>query len=397
MSIGSSIRAAREAKGLDPHQLAEDSHTTLQIVQDFENDDFSNITASIYGQGYLKLICEQLGMDPEPILAEFKRIYVPRGHEFAPYGSKAYLAHEAKLAAENRKKNPEKVEKPKPVPHLFRDPLPESQPTEYIPSKKMPQPSGAEPIVTPISVSDHPAPAPIIVSRSPAEPAEEPAPAPVSADGTQNDGSLFVPEASAPAEPAKEEPRDLTLEAETVLSAPRSGPRPASAPAPSPAPDAPADDESVIFHPQQSQNLFRGFEGRKDDIPENPKKGREPRAPRKPFPWKSVFRAIGGFFSAVGKGIASVGRGIAALAEYCLEHIRVLGVLAGCVIVVLLIILMIQGIRSLARRPRTESRPVATGVQGNPADPESGAVPPASSESAVFIEQVLPPPSFYVD
>jgi cytoskeletal protein RodZ len=71
MSLGNTLRAAREACGITTSELAARTHMLVQIVEGLENDDFRRIPAPIYGRGFIKLYCEAVGIDPKPLQAEF--------------------------------------------------------------------------------------------------------------------------------------------------------------------------------------------------------------------------------------------------------------------------------------------------------------------------------------
>ena len=75
MSLGQTLRAAREAKGITTSELASRTHLLIQIVEGLENEDFRRIPAPIYGRGFIKLYCETVGLDPKPLQAEFLSIY----------------------------------------------------------------------------------------------------------------------------------------------------------------------------------------------------------------------------------------------------------------------------------------------------------------------------------
>ena len=75
IEFGKTLRAAREAKGLSVANIAEATHMLVRIVEGLENEDFSALPAPIYGRGFVKLYCEQVGLDPKPMIAEFMEIY----------------------------------------------------------------------------------------------------------------------------------------------------------------------------------------------------------------------------------------------------------------------------------------------------------------------------------
>lgn len=75
MSIGSTLREARERKGLTIEEVAERTRMIHQMVDEMEHDDFHRVAAAIYGRGFIKLYSECVEIDPAPLLAEFNEVY----------------------------------------------------------------------------------------------------------------------------------------------------------------------------------------------------------------------------------------------------------------------------------------------------------------------------------
>ena len=75
MSLGNTLRAAREAHGITTSELAARTHMLVQIVEGLENEDFRRIPAPIYGRGFIKLYCEAVKLDPKPLQAEFMELF----------------------------------------------------------------------------------------------------------------------------------------------------------------------------------------------------------------------------------------------------------------------------------------------------------------------------------
>lgn len=75
MSLGNTLRAAREACGLTSSELAARTHMLVQIVEGLENEDFRRIPAPIYGRGFIKLYCEAVNIDPKPLQTEFMDLF----------------------------------------------------------------------------------------------------------------------------------------------------------------------------------------------------------------------------------------------------------------------------------------------------------------------------------
>ena len=74
IEFGKTLKSAREAKGLSVAQVAEATRLLPRIVEDLEKEDFSHLPAPIYGRGFVKLYCEEVGLDPKPMIAEFMDI-----------------------------------------------------------------------------------------------------------------------------------------------------------------------------------------------------------------------------------------------------------------------------------------------------------------------------------
>ncbi len=75
MSLGETLRKAREERGLSVADVAQSTRLLSRQISAIENEDFSGITAAIYGKGFIKLYAECVGVDPAPLCAEFTEIY----------------------------------------------------------------------------------------------------------------------------------------------------------------------------------------------------------------------------------------------------------------------------------------------------------------------------------
>lgn len=75
IEFGKTLKAAREAKGLTIADIAAQTHMMSSIIADLENEDFSHLPAPIYGRGFVKLYCGTVGLEAEPMIAEFMEIY----------------------------------------------------------------------------------------------------------------------------------------------------------------------------------------------------------------------------------------------------------------------------------------------------------------------------------
>ena len=173
IEFGATLRAAREAKGLTPAQLAQTTHLMAQQIEALENEDFSKIAAPIYGRGFVKLYCEGVGLDPKPMIAEFMEIFSGNRQPAIRMRASAPVA-------------PAPAPAPAPMPEL------------------VPEPEAAtEPAPEPISEDEPPAAGPQdffleseVVRTRPVPPPPAPEPEPVRPG--QAEGLLFPQEEIAP-------------------------------------------------------------------------------------------------------------------------------------------------------------------------------------------------------
>lgn len=75
IEFGKSLRTTREAKGITIEQLAERTHMPAKTIRELENEDFSSFAAPIYGRGFVKLYCREVGLEPKPFIDEFMDIF----------------------------------------------------------------------------------------------------------------------------------------------------------------------------------------------------------------------------------------------------------------------------------------------------------------------------------
>ena len=189
IEFGNTLRAAREAKGLTPNDIAARTHMMVQQIIDMENENFSKIAAPIYGRGFVRLYCEQVGLDPQPMIAEFMDII----------NGKREPVIRTRGAAPQRAPEPEPAAQPTPTPIVQPAPQPVVQPEPEPMPAVQPEPEPAvqaepEPVVQP-------------------EPEPAPEPEPVAAQ---------VSEAPAPVDPAFAAPSAVETEAAVEKAEPQS-------------------------------------------------------------------------------------------------------------------------------------------------------------------------------
>lgn len=193
MSIGSTLREARERKGLTIDDVAERTRMIHQMVDEMEHDDFHRVAAAIYGRGFIKLYSECVEIDPAPLLAEFNEVYT--GFRKAPpegegEGVAGRSGRSGKAGKADETGASGKTEEP-----------PKAVATPEVKPVTQPDPP-AEPIAKPEAK-----PEPVVAS----EPEEKPEASPAAVPATITGGDaakeeMVVSEATSPAAQANEEP-----------------------------------------------------------------------------------------------------------------------------------------------------------------------------------------------
>lgn len=75
MPLGDKLRSARLEKKLTIAQVAAATQIKPHVIEEIERDDFTKITAPIYGKGFVKLYAQCVGLDPIPLVNEYVRYY----------------------------------------------------------------------------------------------------------------------------------------------------------------------------------------------------------------------------------------------------------------------------------------------------------------------------------
>ena len=74
MTIGEALSAAREEAGLDVDDLSRATKIRGQLIREIERDEYGGCGGAIYARGHIRALCNQLNLDPAPVVAEFDRI-----------------------------------------------------------------------------------------------------------------------------------------------------------------------------------------------------------------------------------------------------------------------------------------------------------------------------------
>lgn len=71
MSIGQTLAEARERAGLSVDQVAAATRIRRTLVLGIERDDYSACGGDFYARGHLRTIAQKVGVDPQPLIAQF--------------------------------------------------------------------------------------------------------------------------------------------------------------------------------------------------------------------------------------------------------------------------------------------------------------------------------------
>ena len=71
MSLGDTLRAAREQAGLSVDDIMHATQMTRDQVVGLESDDYHAFSAPVYTKGFIKLFARAVGLSAQPLVAEY--------------------------------------------------------------------------------------------------------------------------------------------------------------------------------------------------------------------------------------------------------------------------------------------------------------------------------------
>ncbi len=74
-TIGGSLSDARRRKGESVEEVESATKIRARFLRALEEDDFAAIPGDVYAKGFIKTYAEYLGLDPEPLIQQYKREY----------------------------------------------------------------------------------------------------------------------------------------------------------------------------------------------------------------------------------------------------------------------------------------------------------------------------------
>jgi cytoskeleton protein RodZ len=75
MSVGESLASARAERGLSVDDVARSTRIRATLIRAIENDDFAACGGAVYARGHVRSIAHVVGIDPEPLIADFDRAH----------------------------------------------------------------------------------------------------------------------------------------------------------------------------------------------------------------------------------------------------------------------------------------------------------------------------------
>jgi cytoskeleton protein RodZ len=76
VSVGASLAQAREERGLSVEDVSTATRIRAGLIRAIEADDFSGCGGGVYARGHIRSISRTIGIDPEPLIAEFDRSHL---------------------------------------------------------------------------------------------------------------------------------------------------------------------------------------------------------------------------------------------------------------------------------------------------------------------------------
>ena len=76
MSVGADLARAREERGLSVEDVSSATRIRAGLIRSIEADEFDPCGGAVYARGHIRSIARAVGIDPEPLVADFDRSHV---------------------------------------------------------------------------------------------------------------------------------------------------------------------------------------------------------------------------------------------------------------------------------------------------------------------------------
>lgn len=75
--MGKTLREAREARQFTPAQLSQKTKIPVDFINKAEADQVEALPPPVYSKSYLRQLCREFNLDPEPLLNEYRAVHEP--------------------------------------------------------------------------------------------------------------------------------------------------------------------------------------------------------------------------------------------------------------------------------------------------------------------------------
>ncbi len=78
-SLGEKLRQAREAKGMDLRDVADNTRITLEYLRLIEDDNYKSLPGGIFNKGFIRSFAKVVGVDEKEALADYNNLMAQQG------------------------------------------------------------------------------------------------------------------------------------------------------------------------------------------------------------------------------------------------------------------------------------------------------------------------------
>lgn len=78
-SLGEKLRQAREAKGMELRDVADNTRITLEYLRSIEDDNYKSLPGGIFNKGFVRSFAKAVGIDEKEALADYNNLMAQQG------------------------------------------------------------------------------------------------------------------------------------------------------------------------------------------------------------------------------------------------------------------------------------------------------------------------------